>query len=199
MDSVIAAMKKSTEVEFQINSLIEQRSSKRAYSSRAIEPQKIQSLFEAARWAPSANNEQPWVYIFATKDQMELWGKLFDTLVEGNRIWAERAPLLVLSLVRKHFVRNGNPNGSAKYDLGAANAFLSLQATHLDLNVHQMGGFDREKAKVDLNIPDTHEPAVMMAIGYPGEPSLLPENLKIRELSPRERYTQEAFVMNKSF
>lgn len=199
MDSVATTMQKSTEVEFQINQLIEQRSSKRAYSPQPIEPEKIRSLFEAARWAPSANNEQPWVYLFATKDQTELWGKLFATLNDGNRIWAERAPLLVLSMVRRNFVRSGNPNGSAKYDLGAANAFLSLEATHLNLNVHQMGGFDREKARVDLNIPEAHEAAVMLAIGYPGEASLLPENLKVRELSPRERYVQETFVMNKIF
>jgi nitroreductase len=199
MDTVEIAMQKSTSVEFQINKLIEQRSSKRAYADKMIEPEKVRSLFEAARWAPSANNEQPWVYVYATKDQPELWGKLFDTLNEGNRSWAGRAPLLVLSLVRKNFIRNDKPNASAKYDLGAANAFLSLEATHLNLNVHQMGGFDREKAKVNLNIPDTHEPAVMLAIGYPGEAALLPDPLKAREMAARERFTQEVFVMNKGF
>lgn len=199
MDSIAVTMQKSSEVESEINQLIEQRSSKRAYSTQAVEPALIRSLFEAARWAPSANNEQPWVYLYATKDQPELWGKLFDTLNDGNKIWAERAPLLVLSMVRKSFARSGNPNGSAKYDLGAANAFLSLQATHLNLNVHQMGGFDREKARINLNIPETHEAAIMLAIGYPGEASMLPENLKVRETSPRERFIQESFVMNKTF
>lgn len=198
-DLVTDTMQKSTEIEFQINDLIEQRKSKRAYELKPIEEEKILSLFEAARWVPSANNEQPWVYLYATKDQKELWGKLFDALNEGNKIWAERAPLLVLSMVRKNFAFNGSPNGSAKYDLGAANAFLSIQATQLGLNVHQMGGFDRERARVNLQIPDTHEPAVMMAIGYPGEAAMLPESLKLRELSPRERYIQGTFVMNKSF
>ena len=101
--------------------------------------------------------------------------------------------------MRKNFIRNDKPNGSAKYDLGAANALLSVQATHLGLNVHQMGGFDRQIAIDNLNIPDTHEPVVMIAVGYPGDPEILPENLKLRELAPRERYTQSSFVMNKSF
>ena len=192
-------MEKSTEFEMPLLETIQIRRSKRAYSDRPIEPEKIQALFEAARWAPSSSNEQPWVYIYATKEQSPLWGKLFDSLMDGNKIWAERAPLLIMSLVRKNFVRNEKPNASAKYDLGAANAFLALQATHLGLNVHQMGGFDRQRATENLNVPDTHEVAVMLAIGYSGDPDMLPENLKERELSPRERYRQDAFVMNKTF
>jgi nitroreductase len=199
METVVAPMLKSNQIEFPVVDLIEQRKSRRAYSSKKIGPEKIDSIFEAARWAPSSVNEQPWVYMYATKDQRVLWSKLVDTLVEGNRIWAEQAPLLVLSMVRKNFTRNDRPNGSANYDLGAANAFLSLQATQLGLNVHQMGGFDKQQAIDSLLIPDTHEPVVMLAIGYPGQPELLSENLKSRELAPRERYTQEFFVMNKSF
>jgi nitroreductase len=199
MEPVIAAMSKSSQVEFPVVELIEKRRSLRAYSSEPIDQESIDSLFEAARWAPSSVNEQPWVYMYATKDQGELWSKLLNTLVEGNRIWADQAPLLVLSMVRKNFIRNDRPNGSAKYDLGAANALLSLQATQLGLNVHQMGGFDKQQAIDSLQIPDTHEPVVMLAIGYPGQPELLSENLKSRELAPRERYTQEFFVMNKSF
>jgi nitroreductase len=199
METVIAPMSKSSQVEFPVVELIEKRRSLRAYSSRMIEHEKIDALFEAARWAPSSVNEQPWVYMYATKDQGELWSTLLDTLVEGNRVWAQQAPLLVLSMVRKNFIRNERPNGSARYDLGAANAYLSLQATQLGLNVHQMGGFDKQQAIDSLRIPDTHEPVVILAIGYPGEPELLSENLKLRELAPRERYTQEFFVMNKSF
>ena len=198
MQSLIL-MEKSTEFELPLLEAIQIRRSKRAYANRPIETEKIQSLFEAARWAPSSSNEQPWVYIYATKDQPELWGKLFDTLMDGNKIWAARAPLLIMSLIRKNFVRNEKPNGSAKYDLGAANAFLSLQATHLGLNVHQMGGFDRQLATNNLNVPDSHEVAVMLAIGYLGDPEILPENLKQREIAPRERYVQQEFAMNKTF
>jgi nitroreductase len=199
METQLLGMEKSSQIESPLMDAIEQRRSRRAYAERPVESEKIQSLFEAARWAPSSSNEQPWMYIYATKEQPELWKTLLNLLNESNRIWVARAPLLIMSLVRKNFIRNDRPNGSARYDLGAANAFLSLQATHLGLNVHQMGGFDREKARTDLRIPDTHEAVVMLAIGYADDPEILPENLMQRELAPRERYKADTFVMNKTF
>jgi nitroreductase len=199
METQQITMQKSTEFELEVLPEIQNRRSRRAYSSAPLESEKIQSLFEAARWAPSSLNEQPWTYIYATKDQPELWNKLLSVLNEGNITWASDAPLLILSLYRKNLLRNNQPNGSAKYDLGGANAFLSLQATRLGLNVHQMGGFDRQKAKDVLNIPDSLDFGVMMAIGYPGDPATLSENLKQREVAPRERYIQQEFAMNKSF
>ncbi|MBL7858515.1 MAG: nitroreductase family protein [Cyclobacteriaceae bacterium] len=189
----------SVDVEAPILDVIVKRRSKRAYASTPVSAEKIQSLFEAARWAPSSINEQPWVYIYATNDQPELWNKILDVLNESNKVWAKDAPLLVVSLARKSFSRNGNPNGSAHYDVGAANAFLSLQATQLGLNVHQMGGYDRHRAIENLNVPNTYEPVVIMAIGYPGNADVLPEHLKQRELAPRVRQTQQSFVMNKVF
>ena len=192
-------MQKSTEFELEVLPEIQNRRSRRAYSSTPLESEKIQSLFEAARWAPSSLNEQPWTYIYATKNQPELWNKLLSVLNEGNITWASDAPLLVLSLYRKNLLSNNQPNGSAKYDLGGANAFLSLQATSLRLNVHQMGGYDRQKAKDVLNIPDSFDFGVMMAIGYPGDPATLSENLKQREVAPRERYVVQEFAINKSF
>jgi len=179
--------------------LIQNRRSKRAYRTDTISPEKIDSLFEAARWSPSGMNEQPWVYIYATKEQQELWQKIFEPLNDTNKIWAAHAPLLVVAMIRRNHERNGQPNGSARYDLGAANALLSIQAESIGLNVHQMGGFNKQKAVENLNIPDTHEPVVIMAIGYPGDPDILPENLKIREVGPRQRQHVEAFVMNKTF
>ena len=199
METQQITMQKSTEFELEVLPEIQNRRSRRAYSSTPLESEKIQSLFEAARWAPSSLNEQPWTYIYATKDQPELWNKLLSVLNEGNITWASDAPLLVLSLYRKNLLRNNQPNGSAKYDLGGANAFLSLQATSLGLNVHQMGGYNRQKAKDVLNIPDSFDFGVMMAIGYPGDPATLSENLKQREVAPRERYVVQEFAMNKSF
>jgi nitroreductase len=196
---ITLAMQKSVHIEAPVITEIQERRSRRAYSDIPIEPEKIASLFEAARWAPSSNNEQPWTYIYATKDQTELWYKLLHVLNASNQVWAVNAQLLIISLARKNFIRNDQPNGSAKYDLGGANAFLSLQATQLGLNVHQMGGYDRMKAKEVLNIPDTYDLGVMMAIGYLGDIENLPENLKQREHAPRERYVQSEFVMNKSF
>jgi nitroreductase len=178
---------------------IQNRRSKRAYASTPVSPAIITSLFEAARWAPSSMNEQPWVYVYATPDQKQLWNKIFEALNDSNKVWAQHAPLLIASLARKTLLRNGAVNGSARYDVGAANALLSLQATHAGLNVHQMGGYNKQVLIENLNIPETHEPIVIMAIGYPGKPENLPDNLKEREVAPRERHTQEFFVRTESF
>jgi len=199
METIVAPMQKSNKFEYPVMDLIEQRRSRRAYSSQPIESEKILSLFEAARWAPSSMNEQPWAYLYATSDQPELYNQLLNVLNESNRVWASHAPMLILSMARKTHFRNGAINAAAKYDVGAANAFLSMQATRLGLNVHQMGGYDRQKAIETFNIPETHEPIVIMAIGYLGDSENLSESLKQREVAPRERYTQEVFVMNKSF
>ena len=200
MEAQLINMQASSNLESPVLDIIERRRSLRAYSEKPVEQEKIKSLFEAARWAPSSMNEQPWIYIYATKEQSELWTKIFDTLSEGNKIWAVNAPLLIVSMARKKHIRNNNPNGSAKYDLGGANAFLSLQATELGLNVHQMGGYDKAKLIENLNVPlEEFEAGVVMAVGYPGDANKLPENLKQRETSPRVRYTQESFVLNKSF
>lgn len=192
-------MQKSNQFEHPISDLIKNRKSTRAFSTQPIEPERISSLFEATRWAPSSTNEQPWVYIYATRDQLELWDKLFTCLNEGNRIWAKDAPLLILSLARKNFSRFSGANAYAMYDLGGANSFLSLQAVELGLQVRQMAGFHHEKAIRQLNIPETYEVGVFIAVGYPGDPHTLPENLKLRELAPRERFLQQEFVMNHTF
>ena len=193
------AMQKSNQIEHQILELIKNRKSIRAFSSQSIEPERINSLFEATRWAPSSTNEQPWVYIYATRDQVELWDKLFSCLNEGNKIWAKDAPLLILSLARRNFTRYSGINDYAMYDLGGANSFLSLQAVELGLQVRQMAGFDLNKVIEQLNIPDTFDVGVFMAVGYPGDPENLPENLKLRETAPRERIIQQEFVMNRGF
>ena len=194
----ITEVRESKEIEFQILEQIRNRKSRRSYAEKAVEPEKIKTLFEAARWAPSSVNEQPWFYIYATKGQ-PLWESIFETLNENNKIWAENAPVLIVSMVKKNYSRNGRLNQSAKYDLGAANAFLSLQATDLGLNVHQMGGFDAIKLKENLIIPDTFDLGVIIAVGYLGDESLLPDNLRLREIAPRQRILQDEFVMNETF
>jgi nitroreductase len=191
--------KKSSEFHSPVLDVIKNRRSRRSYDKRPVEPEVINSLFEAARWAPSSVNEQPWLYIYASNDQADLWEKIFTSLNAANQVWVKDVPLLIASFAKTNFSRNDKPNGSARYDLGAANAFLSLQATHLGLNVHQMGGFDAQRLKENLNVPAMYDPVVVLAIGYPGEAEKLPENLKLRELAPRERYLQNEFVLNKSF
>jgi nitroreductase len=192
-------MQKSADFGAPVLEVIQIRRSRRAYADQGVESEKIRSLFEAARWAPSSLNEQPWFYIYATRDQHPLWSKIFDSLKEGNKVWARYAPLLIVSLARKNFIRFDSPNPSARYDLGAANAFLSLQAAHLGLNLHQMAGFDHDLLIKNLGIPDLYEPVIVMAIGYPGDVETLPDNLKAREFAPRERYVEQEFVMNKTF
>ena len=192
-------MQKSADFASPVLDVIQKRRSRRAYAERMVEPEKVRSLFEAARWAPSSLNEQPWFYVYATREQEALWNKIFETLKEGNKVWARHAPLLIMSLARKNFIRFDAPNPSARYDLGAANAFLSLQAAHLGLNVHQIAGFDPQTAVANLGVPDIYEPVIVMAIGYPGDADTLPENLKAREVAPRERYVEQEFVMNRSF
>ena len=192
-------MEKSAQFEHPIVDLIKNRKSTRSFSRQLIEPARINSLFEATRWAPSSTNEQPWVYIYATSDQTALWDKLFSCLNEGNKIWAKDAPLLILSLARKNFTRFSGENAYAMYDLGGANSFLSIQAVEMGLQLRQMAGFNRQKTITQLNIPDDYEIGVFIAVGYPGDPQSLPDNLKLRELAPRERFLQQEFVMNRTF
>ncbi|MFM7853887.1 MAG: nitroreductase family protein [Flammeovirgaceae bacterium] len=191
--------KTTSDFESPVLDIIQNRKSRRAYANQPVEADKIKSWFEAAKWAPSSMNDQPWVYIYATKDQPELWNKIFDALNDSNKVWAKEATLLIASLARKYFSLNGKPNGSAIYDLGAANAFLTLQATALQLNVHQMGGYNHDILISNLNISADYELGVILAIGYRGDADTLPDNLKQRELAPRARHLQREFVLNQTF
>ncbi len=188
-----------TATEKNILDVIASRRSLRSYLPTALSSEQIETLFEAARWAPSSMNEQPWQFLYATKDQPELWSKIFDTLVDANKVWAKDAPLLIVSMARNTFARNDRPNLTAGYDLGSATAFLSLQATALGLNVHQMGGYNREALRISLNVPTGFDPVVVLAVGFPGIPDNLPESLRERELAPRSRRPRSEFVMNQPF
>lgn len=190
---------KSTEVEHPVSELIKNRRSTRVFTSEMVDESKIRSLFEATRWAPSSTNEQPWIYLFATKDQPELWNKMIKALTPSNLEWVKDAPLIILSIARKAFVRNGKPNAYAMYDLGGANGILSLQAVELGLQVRQIAGFDGDIARAELNIPQDFELGVFMAVGFPGNPEQLPEPIKVKELAPRTRFLQQEFVRNEVF
>jgi len=180
-------MEKPAPTEFPIHDLLARRWSSRAFDERPVDVATLKSLLEAARWAPSSNNEQPWRFIVATKNHEPEWNRLFNCLMEGNRKWAFRAPVLILSVVSMHFENGGQSNRHAFHDVGLATENLVLQATASGLTTHQMAGFDVEKARVDLKIPMGYEPVVMMAIGYPGDPAVLPERLQERERQPRKR------------
>jgi nitroreductase len=185
------------EMQAQVLDIILQRRSSRAYEPALLSKDQINALFEAARWAPSSVNEQPWQYLYATRGEA-LWTTIVNTLNESNRVWAKEAPLLIVSLARTTFTKNGRPNPSAQYDVGGANAILSLQATAMGLNVHQMGGFDRDALRQALNMPSDQEPIVVMAIGFPGDVALLPDHLREREQLPRFRRSLSEFVKNET-
>jgi len=183
-------------VEFPVNDLIKNRWSPRAFSDKPVPPEVLRSLFEAARWAPSSNNEQPWAYIVATKDNQENFEKSLGALVEFNANWAKKAPVLAIAVVELAFAKNNAPNRNAQYDVGAASLQLSIEATARGLVVHQMAGFDPETAKEAYNIPQGWEPIAAMAIGYPGDASSLPEPYQTREKAPRTRKPIREFVMS---
>ena len=177
-----------------LHELLTRRWSPVAFDPRPVEYEKMHQLFEAAKWAPSGRNAQPWRFIFATKDTSE-YEVLFDLLDEGNKVWAKTAPLLVLSLAQVISTYKNRPNRLAFYETGMAVANLLLQATHMDLYVHQMAGYDEERAKEVLVIPTRYEPAAMMAIGYKGDPSQLPAEVAAREQKERTRMEISKFLV----
>jgi nitroreductase len=187
-------MEKPADNAYPIHDLLRRRWSPRAFSERPVEPEKLRSLFEAARWAPSSDNEQPWSFVMATKDEEEAYARLYNCLKEGNKRWAFRAPVLALSVARLNFEDDGKPNRHAFHDTGMAVFSLVIQATALGLIVHQMAGYDVEKARKELKIPAGHDPVAMMAIGYPGDPDHLPEPYRTREFNPRERKSVSEFL-----
>ena len=171
-----------------IHPLIRERWSPRAFSDQAVPPAEVRMLLEAARWAPSSSNEQPWTFLVADHaTDPEGHARLLTCLVPGNAAWAFRAPLLMLAVARLTAERSGRENRHALYDTGQAVALLTVQATALGLAVHQMAGFYVEKAREEFAIPAGYEPLTAIAIGYPGDPQILSEQLRTRETAPRER------------
>jgi nitroreductase len=149
-----------------IHDLLARRWSPRAFSPRPVEPVKLAALFEAARWAPSSYNAQPWAFIVAAREDAEGYNRLLSTLVDVNRQWAQRAPVLILAVAKLDFNHVARPNRHALYDLGQAVANLTVQATALDLQIHQMGGFDPRSARELFAIPSGYEPVAVLALGY---------------------------------
>lgn len=187
-------MEKVALAAYPIDALLSRRWSPRAFADRPVEAAKLRSLFEAARWAASSYNEQPWVYIVATCEQPQEFQKMLGCLVEFNQSWAKAAPVLAISVARTKFQHNGSPNRHAQHDVGAASTTLALEAVALGLAVHQMAGFDPERARKTYHIPADCEPIAAMAIGYPGNPDSLPEKLRERETAPRVRRPISEFV-----
>jgi nitroreductase len=188
-------MQKPAPAHHTIHDLLRHRWSPRAFSDKPVSPDILRSLFEAARWAPSSSNEQPWAFLVATRDDPQNHAKMLSTLVEFNQAWAKHAPVLSIAVSEMVFERTGKPNRNAFYDTGAAVADLSLEATSRGLFVHQMAGFDPQRATELFAIPSSWEPIAAFVIGYPGDPESLPDSLRQRETAPRERKPLASFVM----
>jgi len=195
----MSTLQKPAEAAAPIHDLLRHRWSPRAFDSRPVEPEKLRALFEAARWAASSYNAQPWFYIVATKDDPENYKRVLDSFVEFNQGWAKNAPVVALSVARMKFEHNGEPNNHAFHDVGQATANLALEATNLGLQIHQMAGILPEKARQIFSIPSGYEAVAGIAIGYPGNPESLPDHLRQREMAPRERKPVASFVFTGSW
>jgi len=187
-------IEKPADTRVPIHDLLRRRWSPRAFADRSVEPEKLQSLFEAARWAPSSYNEQPWRFVCCTRDHPADHERFLSILAEGNVPWARHAPVLILSVANAQFTHNGKPNRHALHDVGLAAENLVIQAVALGLVVHQMAGYDAAKARAVFGIPDGFEPAAAIAVGYQGEPDRLPQPIRDREAAPRTRKPLEEIV-----
>jgi nitroreductase len=177
-----------------IHELLAKRWSPYAFADRPVSDADLRSVFEAARWAASSYNEQPWSYIVATKANPAAFERLLSCLVEGNQAWAQVAPVIALGCTRLHFTRNNKPNAAAVHDLGLASASLTLEATARGLVVHQMIGILPDHARVLYRIPEGVQPLTGLAIGYVADPTALPEKYRERDLAPRSRKALAEFV-----
>ncbi|MBK6687041.1 MAG: nitroreductase family protein [Deltaproteobacteria bacterium] len=172
---------------FPIHDLLAERWSGRAFLPEALTPAEQGSLLEAARWAPSSMNEQPWRWIVGPRDQPEAFARILACLAETNRAWCQDAGLLALVVAKQNFDRNGKPNRHAFHDVGLSVGQVLIQAVALGLIAHPMGGYDGAVARDTLGIPEGYEPVVALAVGRPGDPSRLPEKQRAQEAAPRSR------------
>lgn len=191
-------MEKEAATKYPIHPLLKRRWSPRAFADTPVEKEKLQSIFEAARWSPSAGNEQPWKFIVGIRPD-KTWEMIYDSLADGNKIWNKNVPVLIISIGKKVLSRDQKPYLHFKYDTGQSVAHMSIEAMNQGLFVHQMAGFDPQIITEEFNVPADHQPLTAIAIGYPGNPDDLPDYLKKRELSARTRKDFSEFVFSGTF
>lgn len=174
---------------------IAQRWSPYAFNGQSIEREKLLSCLEAARWAESSYNEQPWVFFLAERSNAGEFAQALECLLEANQVWARHAGVLLLTATSRTFRRNGSPNRVCEHDLGIAAAHLALQATALGLQAHQMAGVNLAKVRQTYNIPEGYDPLTAIALGYPGQPpEPLDPKLAARDTAARGRKPLGEFV-----
>ena len=172
-----------------IHDLLARRWSTRAFdAAKPVSREQLASLLEAGRWAPSCNGDEPWRYLIWDRARDPGgFQKAFDCLSDNNKKWVKNVPLLMLSCAGAAFAATGKPNRWTQHDTGAASLSIALQAEALGLMVHQMGGFDADKARAEFSIPADYAPMAMIAVGYQAAPEVLDEETKKKELVPRAR------------
>ena len=190
-------METSRKPNYPIQALILHRHSPRAMSGASLSDDELMPLFEAARWAPSSYNAQPWRFVYAHRDT-EHWDTFFNFLVEFNQSWAKNAAVLVVVLSRRLFEKNDKPAPTHAFDAGAAWENLALEASSRNLVAHGMEGFDYVAAREKLGVPDEYDVQAMIAIGKPGRKEDLPEDLQEGEV-PSDRRALEEIVMEGRF
>ncbi len=174
MVPTVVGLGKPADVDHPVHPLIAQRWSPRAFSHRPVAVETLRSVLEAARWAPSASNQQPWHFLVATSAEPAAHRRLLGVLMPGNSRWAQHAPVLILVVAGLYEERGGHPGYRSLYDVGLAVGTLTVQATAQGLALHQMGGFYPDQARSELGIPDGYMPAAAIALGYPGDLQTLP-------------------------
>jgi nitroreductase len=185
---------KKAVTDYPILPILAERWSPYGFEDRPVSETDLCSLFEAARWAASSYNEQPWNYLVATRENSAEFGRLLSCLVEANQAWAKKAPVLVLGIVSLRFARNDQDNRAAVHDLGLAAGNLLAEATTRGLSVHHMIGILPEKARELYQIPELFEAWTAMAIGYKADPTKLPDALRERDMALRQRKPLSKFV-----
>lgn len=194
MTTAISPSPKQATPDHPIQDLIASRWSPYGFTNQAVPEEDLASLFEAARWAASSYNEQPWTYFLATQQVPEGFERMLSCLLPDNQAWAKAAPVLALGVVSLKFSKNQKDNRAAVHDLGLASANLVLEATARGLSVHQMIGILPDRARELYHIPEHAEAWTAMAIGYKADAGELPDELKQRDQTPRQRKPLSQFV-----
>ena len=180
-------MEKPAATDHPIHDMMVRRWSPRAFDPRPLPREQVLTLLEAARWAASSFNQQPWHFLVAARQDEERFAALLDCLVPGNQVWAHNASLLIVTVTKRTFDHNDKPNSCCVHDIGLAACQLVLQATEMGLATHQMAGIEPDKVRARYGVPEGYDPVTAIAVGYPGDPDSLPDDLREMELEARTR------------
>ncbi|HEO71506.1 MAG TPA: nitroreductase [Candidatus Hydrogenedentes bacterium] len=192
-------MEKLADVRFPVHEVIARRWSPVTFSERPVSAEQLGSLIEAARWAASCYNEQPWRFIVATKEEPESYAKLLGCLVEKNKAWAQSAPVLMVAVAAQSYEGNGKPNHWAEHDVGMAVMSILFEATAVGLRAHPMAGFDNDAVREAFGVPEGYKPMTAIAVGYMGDMGTAAEEHRQRDEALRSRRPIESLAFSRTW